>query len=574
MKGEEKDKEKRMDHHPIFPRLHISDADRRGPRAPPRNKMAALTEEPYPANSLPPISMLPLPPPNLAALSHADSNEKMFSTFCYPSGLSHPYASAIHFTDGEPSFTTPRNPNLTPINHQYLSDTGDFPSTSSYSFSAMKHGNDGDFSVPKFYHIGKHPKSGNIEKIVEKGKDTPSSSNVCNKIQSSSEKPSKESPNVIKKRNHLEKESCNLGDEYFEDDDEYGKMEKSDKKRSASMMEDNDQGPSQAGRNGDISNVSDVNLSPDDIVKMLGQKLFWKARKTILHQQRIFVQQIFELHRLIKVQKMIARSPDILFEDNFYTGKSLMTSSSTKKLPCTNAVEPKTYSSPKTKGISGSRAENIRDKKPILHEEPYSGLASPAHEAKSGPWCLPAANQWLVPLRSPSEGLVYKPYSGPCPPPGAILAPLYGGCRPLNISYGIGLFPSPSVGQAYFQPYAMPVINSSTRDPSLVKPYGTKAIHNTSHGAQSGIVSNGAHQSLQTDRGSDLQGSTASSPSERDALSLFPTKPTGEDSDRPVHNQNSRQAFRVIKVVPHKPNTASESAARIFKSIQEERKQH
>lgn len=67
MKGG-KEEEKRMD--PIFPRLHINDAERGGPRAPPRNKMA-LSEQP--AVSLPPqrlnpdlpsTSMLHFPPAN------------------------------------------------------------------------------------------------------------------------------------------------------------------------------------------------------------------------------------------------------------------------------------------------------------------------------------------------------------------------------------------------------------------------------------------------------------------------------------------------------------------------------
>lgn len=37
---------------------------------------------------------------------------------------------------------------------------------------------------------------------------------------------------------------------------------------------------------------------------------------------------------------------------------------------------------------------------------------------EKGPWCFPPppGNQWLIPVRSPSEGLVYKPYPGPCFP--------------------------------------------------------------------------------------------------------------------------------------------------------------
>lgn len=58
---------------------------------------------------------------------------------------------------------------------------------------------------------------------------------------------------------------------------------------------------------------------------------------------------------------------------------------------------------------------------------------------------------------------------------------------------------------------------------------------------------------------SEVHGSTASSPPEKhkfDVLPLFPTEPT----------------HHAIKAIPHNPTSASESAARIFRSIQEERR--
>nr|GMC78158.1 protein HEADING DATE 3B-like isoform X1 [Ipomoea batatas] len=738
-----KEEEKKMD--PIFPRLHINDAERGGPRAPPRNKMA-LSEQP--AVSLPPqrlnpdlpsISMLPLPPANSPtsipgpSSSHAGSTEKMFPPFCYPpgsshwTGMSHPYSSGIHFAAGEPSFATPRNPPdvapMASLNYQCFSVKGHLPSSecipfqpcnlpySSNSFSGVKLGNGGDFSVPAFHQIGKHLSCGNVQQNGDKEKDTFSSSNSYQKFRCSSEKETggelklgehehptyrvKENLDMNQTRKHhaakepsfvpstrekslINVDSSSVARTRSEFQDECrvlqenkangdGEYEKSAKKRSASMMEDlscslrppgdekrrsngiefvnkcpdePDHGSFQAGdadRNEETSDASAVNstsvvnLSPNDIVRMLGQKLFWKARRTILHQQRIFVLQIFELHRLIKVQRMVARSPEILFEDNMYTSKPAI---SKKNLLSDNAQEPRTLvvepkaDSERPEAIMGGGADKTSEKTlPVCNDthkrhspqqanqSPYPGmpaLGSPAPEAKSGPWCFqpPPGNQWLVPVRSPSEGLVYKPYSGPCPPPGGILAPLYGGCRPLNLSGvggnylntpygmvtsnqpGIGIFSTPPVSQAYFQPYPMPVMNpsGSTSAIDLLSPFArarsspweiVPSIRDNNNtpsarpyekscnisSQKSGIVSNGA-QSLQTDRGSDLQGSTASSPSERDALSLFPTTPATDA------NQIPEQRIQVIKVVPHNPNTAPESAARIFKSIQEERKQH
>ncbi|XP_019192986.1 PREDICTED: protein HEADING DATE 3B-like isoform X2 [Ipomoea nil] len=662
-----KEEEKKMD--PMFPRLHIKNAaERGGPRAPPRNKMA-LSEQP--AVSLPPqrlnpdlpsISMLPLPPANSPtsipgpSSSNVGSTEKMFPPFCYPpgsshwTGISHPYSSGIHFAAGEPSFATPRNPDVAPmasLNYQCFSVKGHLPSSecipfqpcnlpySSNSFSGVKLGNGGDFSVPAFHQIGKHVNCGNVQQNGEKEKDTFSSSNSYQKFRCSSEKQSKDRvtenldmsqtrkhhasfvPSSTREKSLINVDSSSVARTSSEFQDECrvlqenksngdGEYEKSAKKRSASMMEDlscsrrpngiefvnkcpdeQDHGSFQNEETSDASAVNStsiVNLSPADIVRMLGQKLFWKARRTILHQQRMFVLQIFELHRLIKVQRMVARSPEILFEDNLYVSK--------KNLLSNNAEE-----SPTPKTIMGDGGADKTNEKmvPVCNDTPKNpgmpALASPGAEAKSGAWCFqpPPGNQWLVPVRSPSEGLVYKPYSGPCPPPGGILAPLYGGgCKPLNLSAvggnylntpygtGIGIFSTPPVGQAYFQPYPMPVMNPSGSPSAmdLLARASSSAweIVPSSRSQKSGIVSNGA-QSLQTDRGgSDLQGSTASSPSERDALSLFPTTPATDAP--PPQNQISEQRIQVIKVVPHNPNTAPESAARIFKSIQEERKQH
>ncbi|KAI5405117.1 hypothetical protein KIW84_052047 [Lathyrus oleraceus] len=49
----------------------------------------------------------------------------------------------------------------------------------------------------------------------------------------------------------------------------------------------------------------------------------------------------------------------------------------------------------------------------------------------------PPPNQWLVSIMSPSEGLVYKPIIGPCPPnAGGIMTLLYGACGALSLNPG------------------------------------------------------------------------------------------------------------------------------------------
>ncbi|KAK1548931.1 hypothetical protein Q3G72_009866 [Acer saccharum] len=115
------------------------------------------------------------------------------------------------------------------------------------------------------------------------------------------------------------------------------------------------------------------------------------------------------------------------------------------------------------------------------HHQSYSGNAPPTpvtRNIKPSPWC--PGNQWLISVMSPSEGLEYKPYTGPCPPTAGFVAPFYGSCGPVSLTpaggdflstaygvptshqQGIGiLLGNPPLGQTYFPPYGMPVMNPS-----------------------------------------------------------------------------------------------------------------
>ncbi|KAJ7951672.1 protein EARLY FLOWERING 3-like [Quillaja saponaria] len=72
----------------------------------------------------------------------------------------------------------------------------------------------------------------------------------------------------------------------------------------------------------------------------------------------------------------------------------------------------------------------------------------------------------------------------------------------------------------------------------------------------------------------ELPGSTTTSSSDLkkgDVLPLCPMAPTAQESDQ--NAQAVQQQTRVIKVLPRDPRSVTESAARIFNSIQEERRQ-
>ncbi|KAL2317888.1 hypothetical protein Fmac_031764 [Flemingia macrophylla] len=386
--------------------------------------------------------------------------------------------------------------------------------------------------------------------------------------------------------------------------------------------------------NGDVSKISTVTnsssliVSPDDVVGILGQKHFWKARRQIANQQRVFAVQVFELHRLIKVQQLMAALPDVLLEDGAFIGNFPVTGSTPKNLSLEVVVEPRQQNnkrkndSEKLNNKTECSAENAVGRKTYF-SSPINGShltnhtpltqhgANVTSDSRTSPWCFNQSpgNQWLIPIMSPSEGLVYKPYPGP-----EFMGTMHGGCGgpfgqpPLGATFmnpayqfpashqvaGVSPFVPPS--HAYFPPYGMPVMNQATSE-SAVKPVNQFALQgslgqnghssveganfNTHHNQSSSnlpVQRNGVTlhvKRLQASKERQLQGSTTSGPSEMaQGISAGKIAEGSDAHSLPLHSVETRQQTQVIKVVPHNPKSATESAARIFQSIQEERKQH
>ncbi|CAA0822394.1 Unknown protein [Striga hermonthica] len=230
--------------------------------------------------------------------------------------------------------------------------------------------------------------------------------------------------------------------------------------------------------------VQGPHLTPDDVVRVIGQSLFHKARHTILDQQKIFSSQILELHRLIKVQRSMARSPEKLAEKSFNRNKPPI------QFSLKSNVEEVYFSPMLATTPNGISSKNAKVVPPyILHP--------------------PIGNQWLVPIKSPSEGLVYKPYPRPYFSTSSIVFD--------NV-----------IGQGYFCNYTMPPVNNASVE--------------------------------------DIQ--SKEEPVEKDGLALFPMTPLGEM----LKDENDSRNTGVVKVVPHNRKSAPESAARIFESLQEERR--
>nr|AMK08989.1 EARLY FLOWERING 3 (ELF3) [Triticum monococcum subsp. monococcum]AMK08991.1 EARLY FLOWERING 3 (ELF3) [Triticum monococcum subsp. monococcum] len=397
-----------------------------------------------------------------------------------------------------------------------------------------------------------------------------------------------------------------------------------------------------------VESLPDLEISPDDVVGAIGPKHFWKARRAIVNQQRVFAVQVFELHRLIKVQKLIAASPHLLIEGDPCLGSALVTSK--KKTAAANVekqllsakskddddaqltLQQAEYSKDNTEGNQASPSQD-NDVVEVRHENQAAsnGAVSsnpPAMPAppdnKQNNWCAPPPqNQWLVPVMSPSEGFVYKPYTGPCPPAGSILAPFYASCAPLslpstagefmNSPYGIpmphqpqhmGVGGPPAMPPMYFPPFSVPVMNpvvSSSAVEQVSRVAAARPNTHVEHHSRSSCnmrneaVSAGGVWRFHSSRGSELQrSSAASSPFDRQQgqgeargpAAAAPAAPlptssagNGNAAQQPQVSSGSQEnpvaaAARVIRVVPHTARTASESAARIFRSIQMERQQN
>lgn len=399
-------------------------------------------------------------------------------------------------------------------------------------------------------------------------------------------------------------------------------------------------GPIQKGNfdeSGDVSKISTVTnlssliVSPDDVVGIIGQKHFWKARRQIANQQRVFAVQVFELHRLIKVQQLIAASPDVLLEDGAFVENFPVTGSTPKNLSLEVIVEPQQQNhkrkndSEKPNHKTECSAENAVGRKTsfsspkngshLTNHTPFSGTPHQANvtsDNRTSPWCFNQSpgHQWLIPIMSPSEGLVYKPYPGP-----EFTGTMHGGCgvpfgqAPIGTTFMnpayqfpashqvVGVSPFvPPASHAYFPPYGMPVMNQAASG-SAVEPVNQFAAqgshgqngHSSVEGANFNTHPNQSSSNLPVQRNGatlhvkksqaskerQLQGSTTSSPSEMaQGISAGKIAEGRDAQSLPLPSVATRQQTQVIKVVPHNRKSATESAARIFQSIQEERKQH
>ncbi|XP_071728527.1 ELF3-like protein 2 [Rutidosis leptorrhynchoides] len=626
-----KEEGKKMD--PLFPRLHINDAEKGGPRTPPRNKMAiSQTTQRSNFGSVSPI----LPPPNnnggslvptTSSYHDASYKRSVFSSFGRSCGstrlatrLDSYHSSGINLNI---SLTTVKQ-TIETTNCQTLCNTRhmkhdnrhhclykpqEFSSTRNTSLNNLE--DEDEYLVPSL-------SIGNRGKIQTPSTNSHIQHHVCQKILDPNNKDigledivnTTTINGIARERTILEDEtellhdssirlplkrkSCqeNMPSTYKDgakkmtllgDDDE---IDKGTHEVDGMNKNDEDQGSVHVEDEGKIDTgtkfLSSCITTPEEVERMIGSEHYCKTRRTIIQQQRVFQSQVFELHRLIKVQKSLARSPCLLLEDNFCKLKKLPSKDideHNKETLLSFAIDstlkkPLSTNNDTKKGYNTS----LIDLPPPPPLPPLSNLNGP----KQPPWCYipppPQTNQWLVPVRSPSEGLVYKPYTGPSPPPFGLMTPVYGMSLtpsngdffthtiPTSYQQRIGVFPSTPL----FTSYTLPAITKPNCSPNIVNNVSFKESEHISRNVT--IPCNLLNQ--ENYKESELQGiGNYYCERKKDELPLFPTTPMVRDSDQCIEEKGfDDERIKVIKVVPHNPKLASESAARIFQFIQEERK--
>lgn len=523
---------------PLFPRLNVNDREIGGPRAPPRNKMALYEQLTIPSQRFNPTAA------SVQSRSTFTSSDVLIQTSTQLSKRSHqqsyPTLNTKIIQSGRSFKRRFKNSNMVANGLISNPQLKILSSHEKKSCQNLDEENNNDFNMPTFVQS-------KITPFNIKISSSPSR-NLDGKLLKESYATS------LNKRENtrtLDGVRCFIDIDVADEDDKSRAREevcsKGDEfnqpsRNKATVLPENEEVV--------ISEISDATMiGPDNVVELIGPKHFWKARRAILDQQRIFAIQVFELHRLIKVQKTLAASPNTVKVDIILSPSPNITAP--ENLAITNQLSSMQEISSENQNIMHS-VEKVSAQDTHTTNTPSSQLCYP-----------PNLNQWLMPVMSPSEGLVYKPFPGPYPPASDYVHPFYGNPNhmsfpvlpPYNVQYQLPPY------MYYPSPYVLPFTNSmehvSMQSSFPIERQPSNLSSNQSKQTSEAITSE-VQKNLAAKLG-DLQGSQNQHKISGCANNV------SDVVDIVEHNQ-------VIKVVPHKAVLATESAARILRFIQEERK--
>ncbi|CAK9875002.1 unnamed protein product [Sphagnum jensenii] len=163
--------------------------------------------------------------------------------------------------------------------------------------------------------------------------------------------------------------------------------------------------------------------TPLDVMSAIGQQEFCRVRKTILRQQKMFSVQVYELHRLMEVQRQLAMCPDLTLEANDdVVEEQEQKQEDQQQVPESAPVTPLQPHVPElpAKCIEDNGMKKCKNNQPVIMERPqlkYPLLLPhqqqsflPGQRWQAAPF---AANEWGAQMGPP---YMYFPYPPPYPP--------------------------------------------------------------------------------------------------------------------------------------------------------------
>lgn len=211
--------------------------------------------------------------------------------------------------------------------------------------------------------------------------------------------------------------------------------------------------------------VSAPPVAPKDVIRAVGQQQFWKARKAILRQQRIFSDQVFELHKLIEVQRLLADTSNLSIRGGLYGGPAPECDTdcslgvNAEKENCADvedqASTPKEVATGQSLGAlaqpglascyPGWSQVMVNDPNSQVYSGSYPPLSS-SNPSGFSVWGYPSlgVEQWMGPMAPQAGAFIYHPLAGNFPmgsPFGgaygsAALGPVAPVGRPSMVSFG------------------------------------------------------------------------------------------------------------------------------------------
>lgn len=156
-----------------------------------------------------------------------------------------------------------------------------------------------------------------------------------------------------------------------------------------------------------------------ELLDHFGQQELWKAQKAIIRQQKVFSRQVFELHRVIEVQRLLAKLPSLSFRlDEVIEAEG-------DNVPLLDSPVAEVPEVPEVPEVSGRSLEKdisrpsdeISSQVPESLSQPAYPLSTPPQQGfnPASPWqaATYSSNPYAARMSSPH---MYVPYPGPCSP--------------------------------------------------------------------------------------------------------------------------------------------------------------